>query len=120
MGEKNDIELCVGAIQTASKIITFYEKEQLSLRNAMKIFPKISKNDDVRSYSFTHALVFETVRFQNILNRMIHMEIQNQLQTNLSQNSRNVLRVVIYLLGLAPKVLEKSDFLKDPYARRAC
>ncbi|PWI49578.1 hypothetical protein CEE45_00160 [Candidatus Heimdallarchaeota archaeon B3_Heim] len=91
------------SIQVASKIISFYERKQVSLRNAMKMYPKFSSDEDRYSYSQVHALVFETVRFQNIANRIIHQQIQNQFAQKIPVNVRNILRIVIYLVVLAPE-----------------
>ena len=90
-------------IQIASEIITLYENQHISLRNAMKSYSEFSNSDNMQSYSQVHALVFETVRFQNIFNRLIHGEIQSTLQKKIPRNIRNTLRVITYLLTFAPE-----------------
>ena len=90
-------------IQIASEIITLYEIQHNSLRNAMKSYSEFSNSDDVQSYSQVHALVFETVRFQNIFNRLIHNEIQSKTPTKIPRKIRNTLRVITYLLTFAPE-----------------
>ncbi|MHA2166000.1 MAG: RsmB/NOP family class I SAM-dependent RNA methyltransferase [Candidatus Hodarchaeales archaeon] len=90
-------------IQIASEIITLYENQHISLRNAMKNYSEFSNSDDMQSYSQVHALVFETVRFQNIFNRLIHGEIQSTLQEKIPRKIRNTLRVITYLLTFAPE-----------------
>jgi 16S rRNA (cytosine967-C5)-methyltransferase len=90
-------------IQIASEIITLYENQHISLRNAMKNYSEFSNSDDMQSYSQVHALVFETVRFQNIFNRLIHGEIQSTLETKIPRKIRNTLRVITYLLTFAPE-----------------
>jgi len=90
-------------IQVASKIISFYEKNQISLRNSMKKYSNFSNDENHHSYSQVHALVFETVRYQNIGNRIIHHQIQNQFGHKISDEVRNILRIIIYLAVLAPE-----------------
>ncbi|MFX0051649.1 MAG: RsmB/NOP family class I SAM-dependent RNA methyltransferase [Candidatus Hermodarchaeota archaeon] len=87
-------------IQTAAKVISYYEQNQVSLRNAMKILPKLIDYEEEDTYSRIHALVFETVRHQNVLNRIIHLNIQQHLKEKLPQNFRNLLRIITYLLTL--------------------
>ncbi|MHA1969470.1 MAG: hypothetical protein ACW964_16945, partial [Candidatus Hodarchaeales archaeon] len=89
-------------IQTAASVISYYEENQISLRNAMKIVPNLMDNIISEIYSQIHALVFETVRHHNILNRIIHINIQKHLNEKLSRNFRNILRVITYLLTLSP------------------
>ncbi|MHA2243424.1 MAG: RsmB/NOP family class I SAM-dependent RNA methyltransferase [Candidatus Hodarchaeales archaeon] len=88
-------------IQSAVNIISHYEERQLSLRNAMKILPNILKNVTPDTYSQIHALVFETVRHQNVLNRIIHINFQRFLADKIPSNLRNLLRVVTYLLTVS-------------------
>ncbi|MFX0209585.1 MAG: RsmB/NOP family class I SAM-dependent RNA methyltransferase [Candidatus Hodarchaeota archaeon] len=87
-------------IRTAAKVISYYEKEQVSLRNAMKILPFLTDKEEEDTYSQIHALVFETVRHQNVLNRIIHLNIQQHIQDKLPQSFKNLLRVITYLLTL--------------------
>jgi 16S rRNA (cytosine(967)-C(5))-methyltransferase len=87
-------------IQTAAKVISYYEQNQFSLRNAMKILPTLIDYKEEDTYSRIHALVFETVRHQNVLNRIIHQNIQQYIKEKLPQNFRNLLRVITYLLIL--------------------
>ncbi|MCK4848826.1 MAG: hypothetical protein KAT16_07385, partial [Candidatus Heimdallarchaeota archaeon] len=101
-------------IRIASEIITLYENNQISLRNAMKNYSEFSNSDDMKSYSQVHALVFETVRFQNIFNRLIHQEIQSTLETKIPRKIRNSLRVITYLLTFAP------ESQKDNVWKEAC
>ncbi|MHA2304536.1 MAG: RsmB/NOP family class I SAM-dependent RNA methyltransferase [Candidatus Hodarchaeales archaeon] len=89
-------------IQTAASVISYYEENQISLRVAMKIVPNLIDNIIPEIYSQIHALVFETVRHHNILNRIIHINIQKHLNEKLSRNFRNILRVITYLLTLSP------------------
>ena len=103
MKDEQSLERYIKNIEVASQIISFYEKKQVSLRNAMKMYQNFSKDDDRHSYSQVHALVFETVRYQNICNRIIHQQIQSQLNEKLNENIRNILRVVVYLAILAPE-----------------
>jgi len=95
-------------IQTAATIITYYEQNQVSLRNAMKIFPTIEKEVDSDIYSQVHAIVFETVRYQTILNRIIHLYIQRFLHEKIPSEIRNILRVITYLLTLDPNKKEPN------------
>lgn len=88
-------------IQSAAAIISHYEEKQLSLRNAMKILPNILKILTPDTYSQIHALVFETVRHQNVLNRIIHIYFQRFLADKIPSNLRNLLRVVTYLLTVS-------------------
>ncbi len=103
MNNEDNLERYINNIEVASKIISFYEERQVSLRNAMKMYSNFSKDDDRHSYSQVHALVFETVRYQNVCNRIIHQQIQNKLNEKLKENTRNILRIVIYLAILAPE-----------------
>ncbi|MHA1941254.1 MAG: RsmB/NOP family class I SAM-dependent RNA methyltransferase [Candidatus Hodarchaeales archaeon] len=98
-----DLDEYLKLMEVASKIITHYEINQISLRNAMKEFKKFNKKDDVVHYSQVHAIVFETVRFQNVLNRLVHQEIQSKLSEKLQRNIRNLLRIIVYLLVFAPE-----------------
>ncbi len=114
MSPEENLNYHVRLIQIASQIITFYEKNQISIRNAMKNYPEFSNSDDMQSYSQVHALVFETVRFQNIFNRLIHQGIQSTLETKIPRKLRNTLRVITYLLTLAPETQ------KGPIWKNAC
>ncbi|MFX0172157.1 MAG: RsmB/NOP family class I SAM-dependent RNA methyltransferase [Candidatus Hodarchaeota archaeon] len=87
-------------IQTAAKVISYYEQNQVSLRNAMKILPILIDYEEEDTYSRIHALVFETVRHQNVLNRIIHLNIQQYIKEKLPQDFRNLLRIITYLLIL--------------------
>jgi 16S rRNA (cytosine967-C5)-methyltransferase len=95
-------------ILIAAKIISHYEKEQLSLRNAMKLFSKIAENNQLEFYSQVHALVFETVRHQNIINRIIHYYIQRFLDERIPVEIRNLLRVITYILTLSRDIKEND------------
>ncbi|UCG03607.1 MAG: RsmB/NOP family class I SAM-dependent RNA methyltransferase [Candidatus Heimdallarchaeota archaeon] len=95
-------------IDAAATIISYYEEKQVSLRNAMKILPEFFDNITPDIYSLIHALVFETVRYQNVLNRVIHIHFQRFLSNKISLNLRNLLRVVTYCLTIS------SDF-KSPH-----
>ncbi len=97
-------------IYSASKIITYYEVNQKSLRNAMKIYPKLIDDTDERIYSQVHALVFETVRHQNIINRFIHENFQKFLNHKLPTEFRNLIRVITYLLILDPNEDKKASW----------
>lgn len=97
-------------IESAATIISYYEEKQVSLRNAMKILPKFLDNVTPDVYSQIHALVFETVRHQNVLNRIIHIYFQRFLSDKISLDLRNLLRVVTYCLTMS------SDF-KNHYFR---
>lgn len=88
-------------IKTAASVISYYEENQISLRNAMKIVPDLLDQVTSDNYSRVHALVFETVRHQSILNRIIHNNIQRHLNEKLTRNFRNLLRVITYLLTLS-------------------
>jgi 16S rRNA (cytosine(967)-C(5))-methyltransferase len=101
-------------IGIASEIMTFYEKNQISIRNAMKSYSEFSNRNDMQSYSQVHALVFETVRFQNIFNRLIHNGIQSSLETKIPHKVRNTLRVITYLLTFAP------ESQNDPIWKETC
>ncbi|MFX0185446.1 MAG: RsmB/NOP family class I SAM-dependent RNA methyltransferase [Candidatus Hodarchaeota archaeon] len=96
-------------IQTAAEIISYYEQKQVSLRNAMKKLPLLTEYKEVDTYSQVHALVFETVRHQNILNRIIHQYIQRYLKDKLPLNLRNLLRVITYLLTLTSEKKNQWD-----------
>jgi 16S rRNA (cytosine967-C5)-methyltransferase len=98
----------VQLIQVAAEILTYYEKNRISLRNAMKKYSLFADIEDIQSYSQVHALVFETVRFQNISNRIIHQKIQNNFDNEISRNLRNRLRIITYLLTLAPETPQDS------------
>ena len=103
-------------IRIASEIMTLYEKEQNSLRNAMKSYGNFSEFKDIQSYSQVHALVFETVRFQNIFNRIIHKGIQSTLDTKIPVKRRNILRIISYLRTIAPK--SQKDDIWDQTCKR--
>ena len=116
----DNLKQYINNIQVASKIISFYGKKQISLRNAMKMHSNFSNDENRHSYSQVHALVFETVRFQNIENRIIHEQIQNPFGQKIPENVRNTLRVIIYLIILAPEsqqdqkwILACSEILKS-------
>ena len=94
-------------ITSAARIITHYEEQQISLRNAMKILPEIMGEVTPNVYSQIHAIVFETVRHQNVLNRIIHLNFQRFLANKIQPMLRNLLRVVTYLLVI-PKTLENE------------
>ena len=98
-----DLDLYLKLLEVASEIITHYQINQISLRNAMKQYKKLIKDDIAAHYSQVHAIVFETVRFQNILNRLIHQEIQSKLSVKLPRIVRNQLRIIVYLLVFAPE-----------------
>ena len=85
-------------ITIAAQIITYYEENQISLRNAMKIVETKFKIRDQESYSRIHALTFETVRHQNILNRIFHRYFQRFLANKVQTEFRNLVRVITYLL----------------------
>ncbi len=99
-------------IQSAVAIISFYEEKQVSLRNAMKILPNFLEAVTSETYSQIHALVFETVRHQNVLNRMIHLNFQRFLADKIPSNQRNLLRVVTYLLTM-PSNFENDLLWED-------
>ena len=101
MNDSEDFNKRLSIIHSAAAIITYYEKNQVSLRNAMKILPNILKEINADIHSQIHALVFETVRHQSILNRIIHQYFQRFLAEKLSLSLRNELRVVTYLLTLS-------------------
>ncbi|MFW9778820.1 MAG: RsmB/NOP family class I SAM-dependent RNA methyltransferase [Candidatus Heimdallarchaeota archaeon] len=82
--------------------MTHLEKNQVSLRNAMKIFPTLSSHTDPAFYAQVNALTFETIRYRNTLNRLIYIHVQRFLSEALPESVLNLLRVVIYLLALAP------------------
>jgi 16S rRNA (cytosine967-C5)-methyltransferase len=67
----------------------------------MKIVPNLLDQTTPEIYSRVHALVFETVRHQNILNRIIHTYVQRHLNEKLIRDFRNLLRVITYLLTLS-------------------
>ncbi|MFX1514824.1 MAG: RsmB/NOP family class I SAM-dependent RNA methyltransferase [Promethearchaeota archaeon] len=98
-------------IKSAAAIISYYEEKQVSLRNAMKILPSLLDKTTPEIYSLIHALVFETVRHQNVLNRIIHIHFQRFLSENISGELRNLLRVVTYCLAI-------SSDLKDHYPKQ--
>jgi len=114
MKTEENLNYQIKLIQTVSEIITYYEKNQISLRIAMKNYSEFSNSDDMQSYSQVHALVFETVRFQNIFNRLIHNEIQSKFETKIPRERRNTLRVITYLLTFAP------ESQKGPIWKNAC
>lgn len=89
-------------IRLAAAILTYLEKNQVSLRNAMKILPTLTTNADPAFYAQVNALTFETVRYRNILNRLIYNHVQRFLSEPLPQALLNLLRVVTYLLALVP------------------
>lgn len=96
-------------IRLASAIITYYEQNQVSLRNAMKTFPTTEVGGNLKIYSQVHALVFETVRHQGLLNRIIHLYVQRHLPEKIPREIRNILRVITYLLTLYPNKGEPNQ-----------
>lgn len=96
-------------IRTAASVISHYEVKQISLRNAMKIVPTVLKQVTPITYSKVHALVFETVRHQNILNRIIHNHFQKHLNEKLPRYFRNLLRVITYLLTMSS--IREDDYI---------
>ncbi len=109
MNNVDSLKRLQAVIQSAAAIISHYEEKQLSLRNAMKILPNILKIVTPDTYSQIHALVFETVRHQNVLNRIIHIYFQRFLADKIPSNLRNLLRVVTYLLTVSTDI--KKDHL---------
>ncbi len=101
-------------IQVASKIIAYFEKNQVSLRNAMKMYKSFTKDENRHLYSQVHALVFETVRYQNIEKRIIHHQIQNYFPKKIPDDIRITLKIIIYLTILAPPSQQ------DQYWKLAC
>ncbi|NHJ00547.1 MAG: hypothetical protein EAX86_00315 [Candidatus Heimdallarchaeota archaeon] len=99
LSQKNIIEI-------SAQIITYYEENQISLRNAMKIVETQFNVEDPESYSRIHALVFETVRHQNVLNRLFHNFFQKYLANKVETEFRNLLRVITYLLTFSD---QKND-----------
>jgi 16S rRNA (cytosine(967)-C(5))-methyltransferase len=91
-------------IRASAAIIGHYEKNQTSLRNAMKILPNLLEKDDSDIHSQVHAFVFETIRHHNIINRVMHTHFQRFLSDKIPSNLRNLLRVVTYLLTLSPDI----------------
>ncbi|MFX0205844.1 MAG: RsmB/NOP family class I SAM-dependent RNA methyltransferase [Candidatus Hodarchaeota archaeon] len=91
-------------IESAATIITYYEENQVSLRNAMKIIPTSLEKVTPKTYSQVHALVFETVRHQNVLNRILHLNFQRFLADKIPINLRNLLRVLTYLLTMSSDI----------------
>jgi 16S rRNA (cytosine967-C5)-methyltransferase len=77
----------------------------------MKMYSKFSNDENRHSYSQVHALVFETVRFQNIGNRIIHLQIQNPFGKKIPRKIRNILRVIIYLFVLAPETKQDQNWI---------
>jgi 16S rRNA (cytosine967-C5)-methyltransferase len=69
----------------------------------MKIFPTLTSHDDHAFYAQVNALTFETIRYRNTLNRLIYNHVQRFLSDSLPPSLLNLIRVVIYLLALAPK-----------------
>ncbi len=100
-GNENSISI-QSIVHTAASVISYYEENQISLRIAMKIVPNLIDNITPEFYSQVHAIVFETVRHQNILNRIIHAHLQKHLNEKLLRDFRNILRVITYLLTLSP------------------
>ena len=100
----------VQLIQVAAELLTYYEENRISLRNAMKKYSLFADIENIQSYSQVHALVFETVRFQNITSRIIHQKIQNDFKNEISLNLRNQLRIITYLLTVAPKTLQDNHW----------
>ncbi|MFX1333493.1 MAG: RsmB/NOP family class I SAM-dependent RNA methyltransferase [Promethearchaeota archaeon] len=88
-------------IESAATIISYYEEKQVSLRNAMKILPNLIEHLPPDTYSHIHALVFETVRHQNVINRIIHLYFHRYLSDRISSELRNLLRAITYLLTLS-------------------
>ncbi len=77
----------------------------------MKILPDLIENDISKIYSRIHALVFETVRHQNVLNRIIHLNFQRFHAEKIPTSLRNLLRVATYLLTMASDI--KNDLLSE-------
>ncbi|MFX1504559.1 MAG: RsmB/NOP family class I SAM-dependent RNA methyltransferase [Promethearchaeota archaeon] len=102
MSLSNDSNNRLTIIKAATTIISYYEEKQVSLRNAMKILPDFLDNATPDTYSLIHALVFETVRHHNVLNRVIHTHFQRFLSNKISSDLRNLLRVVTYCLTISP------------------
>ncbi len=97
-------------ITSAARIISHYEEKQISLRNAMKILPEIIGEVPSKVYSQIHAVVFETIRHQNVLNRIIHLNFQRFLADKIQPTLRNLLRVVTYLLVISKNVENELRF----------
>ncbi len=98
-------------IESAAIIITYYEENQVSLRSAMKIIPTFLESVTPETYSQIHALVFETVRHQNVLNRIIHLNFQRFLADKIPKKLHNLLRVLTYLLTMSSDV--ENDHLLE-------
>ncbi len=98
-------------IESAAIIITYYEENQVSLRSAMKIIPTFLESVTLETYSQIHALVFETVRHQNVLNRIIHLNFQRFLADKIPKKLHNLLRVLTYLLTMSSDV--ENDHLLE-------
>ncbi|MHA1972238.1 MAG: RsmB/NOP family class I SAM-dependent RNA methyltransferase [Candidatus Hodarchaeales archaeon] len=100
MSKKDEIQVKKHIIKKTSEIILYYEKKQISLRNAMKFHQNVEIVE--RNYSLVHSLVFETVRFQNIHNRLIHLNIQQKIDFRLPSNALALLKVLTYLMTTEP------------------
>ncbi len=98
MSQGIDSRIRLLLIENAAKIILYYQKNQVSLRNAMKIFSIIWEDGNQENYSQVHQLVFETVRFQNIINRLIHLYVQKRINFKIPVYIRNLLKVITYIL----------------------
>ncbi|MFX0115343.1 MAG: RsmB/NOP family class I SAM-dependent RNA methyltransferase [Candidatus Hodarchaeota archaeon] len=85
----------------AGRILAYAEDHQVSLRTAMKRAKEDihSALDQLEVRATVHALVFETYRRKNMIDRLLN-EIDTQLQHERKKNSllRNLLRVGAYRL----------------------
>ncbi len=114
MSDKNGSLSQEATINIAAQIITHYEENQISLRNAMKIVETKFNVTDQESYSRIHALVFETVRHQNILNRIFHLYFQKLLAIKVQAEFKNLLRVITYILTFSDQKLDNDLWIEVP------
>lgn len=79
----------------AALILTRHEQEQCSLRAAMKLTRRLGITD-WKEHSAIHALVFETVRRKNAIDRCLHAMLPKGSTPPKSKFMKNLVRLAIY------------------------
>ncbi|MHA1227830.1 MAG: RsmB/NOP family class I SAM-dependent RNA methyltransferase, partial [Candidatus Hodarchaeales archaeon] len=111
MSIEDDIQIKRRTIKKTAEVILYYETKQISLRNAMKNYQNREISNSNINYSLVHSLVFETVRFQNIHNRLIHLNIQQKIDFKLPSNVLSLLKVITYLMTTQPYKIQDEWIL---------
>lgn len=98
--------------EAAAEVLALWEKSQISLRQALKMFAEELKITDWQIRTAIHSLVFETIRRLNTIDYTLNRLLKKTQVKDLDPLIRNVLRVATYLIlfgkAIAPLVTNEA------------